>query len=208
MSAKTVSEWAAHWNAKAGIANPMELNGYCVGGVPIPAERYMEAVVRPLLERLELEPQHCVLDIGCGSGMTLLEIERRVAEAVGTDISQAMVDRYPGKAKTYVCAAHQLPFDGVRFDRILMFSVAHYFPDFGYFRGVVENCLSLLRKGGILLVGDLPLGKTPAGSAYLWYERQALAELCDELGHPYSIAAQNRAKRAINRRYDLILYKD
>lgn len=197
-----------HWNGKAGIENPVELNGYCVGGVPISRERYMDAVVLPLLERLELERHHRVLDVGCGSGMTLLEIEKRVAEAVGTDFSQAMVDRYPGKSRTYVCAAHELPFDQGSFHRILMFSVAHYFPSFDYFRAVVEKCLWLLRKGGILLVGDLPIGNSPGASAYLWYDRHALVDLCDAQGLPYSIAAQNRAKRAINRRYDLILYKD
>lgn len=140
--------------------------------------------------------------------MTLLEIEKRVARAVGTDISRTLLARYPGKATTHLCPAHELPFSGESFDRILMFSVAHYFPDLAYLREVTESCLSLLRRDGILLVGDLPIGVPPAQSPYLWFDRHQLVDLLDSLGFPYSIAAQGRLKRTINRRYDVIIYKD
>jgi SAM-dependent methyltransferase len=205
---KTIKEWTGHWDGKAGIEDPVTINGYCIGGVPISRERYMSAVVEPLLERLELAPHHRVLDVGCGTGMTLMEIEERVAEAVGTDFSKTMLEKYKGKAKTLVCAAHELPFTGEQFDRILMFSVAHYFPDFDYFQRVATRLLSLLRRSGILLIGDLPLGHRPAGSDYLWYDRHALVDYFDSFGLPYSIAAQSRAKRAINERYDILVFKD
>jgi SAM-dependent methyltransferase len=168
----------------------------------------MDAVVKPVLERLELEPHHRALDVGCGSGLTLGEIEKRVAEAVGTDFSKAMLERYQGKARTLVCAAHELPFGPESFDRVLMYSVAHYFPDFGYFRRVAEKCLTILRRDGILLIGDLPVGRKPEQSPYLWYDRHALVDLFDSIGLPYTIAAQCKAKRAINKRIDVIVFKD
>ncbi len=43
---KTVEQWAAHWNAKATIENPVELNGYCIDGTPIDAN---EPVSRQVL---------------------------------------------------------------------------------------------------------------------------------------------------------------
>lgn len=205
---KTIDEWTAHWNGKSDIDDPVILNGYCVDGVPISRERYFEAVIDPLLARLELEPHHRVLDIGCGSGLTLGEIEKRVAVAIGTDFSMAMLQKYKGKAKTYVCSAHEVPFEGEQFDRILMYSVAIYFPNFEYFRQVTEKCLSILRCGGIFLIGDLLLGSKPENSQYQWFDRHALVEYFDSLGFPYSIAAQSRRKRSINKRFDVILYKD
>ena len=204
----TVEQWTAHWNAKAAIEDPIELNGYCVGGVPINRERYEAAVVRPSLETLELEPHHHALEVGCGSGLLLSEIERRVERAVGTDVSEALLRRYRGSAETHVCAAHELPFAGEQFDRILMWSVAHYFPDVDYFGDVATKLVTLLRAPGILLIGDVPLGPQPPTTPYLWYERTDLARKLEPLGLPFSIAAQSRLKRAINVRYDIIVYKD
>ena len=208
MSPKTVEEWTAHWNAKAGIENAIELTGYCIGGVPMSAEKYRAAVVEPCLELLELEPQHHVLEVGCGAGLLLREIEQRVERTVGTDVSDGLVRRYDGTAETYVCAAHELPFDGEQFDRILMYSVAHYFPDLEYFRGVVLALVGLLRRPGVLVIGDVPVGAQPADTPYRWFDRRELADALEPLELPFSIAAQSRLKRTINRRYDVVVYKD
>lgn len=205
---KTVEEWIAHWDAKAAIADPVELNGYCVDGKPIAYETYRRAVIEPWLALLELEPHHHVLEIGCGSGMMLEPIAGRVARCVGVDPSRAMIARYRGPAETIACAADRLPFDGDSFDRILMASVAHYFPSFDYFETVLRRALELLRQGGVLLVADLPFGEPKPNSAYLFYDKHRLLDLLDRLGHPYSIMAQSRLKRTINRRSDVILYKD
>lgn len=205
---KTVGEWTAHWDDKSHIDDPAVRNGYCVDGKPIPRERYLAAFIYPLLSQLELEPAHRVLDVGCGSGLILSEIEKHVAEVVGTDFSAAMLQKYQGRAKTYVCAAHELPFDGEQFDRILMNSVAIYFPDFEYFKQIIEKCLSLLRPDGILLIGDLLVGQKPEKSQFQWYDKHLLVDFFDSLGVPYSILAQNKFKRAINKRFDLIVYKD
>ncbi len=201
----TVQEWAEHWNARAAITDAAELNGYCIGGVPIGADEYRAALIEPWVGRLELEPCHHVLEVGCGSGELLSEIERRVERAVGTDISTALLARYRGAAQTYVCAAHELPFEAPEFDRIVMASVSHYFPSPEYFRGVVTDLVSLLRPGGLLLVADLLLGAQPATTPHLWYEPASIIDLCDELGVDFALLSQPARKRAINRRFDLIV---
>jgi ubiquinone/menaquinone biosynthesis C-methylase UbiE len=205
---KSVEEWTEHWDAKAGIEDPVELNGYCLGGVPIDFDVYRAAVIQPTLELLELEPQNHVLEIGCGSGLILREIEACVERAVGTDLSKALLDRYAGAAETVVCAAHELPFEGEQFDRILMSSVIHYFPDLEYLRGVVSQALKLLGQPGILVIADALLGEQPPGTSYRWYTRREIVDLLDPIGLPYSIAVQPRLKREINLRYDIVVYKD
>lgn len=205
---RTVAEWIAHWDAKAAIEDPVELNGYCIGGAAIHRELYRAAVIDPWIERLELQAHHNVLDVGCGSGLLLREIESRVSKAVGADASEALLRRYHGSARTYLCAAHELPFEGEQFDRIAMCSVSHYFPDVGYFRDVIQKLVGLLRAPGIILVGDMLLGAQPEKTPFLWYERHELVDVLEPLGLPFSIAAQPPAKRAINCRYDVLVYKD
>ena len=205
---KTVEEWIAHWNGKTGITDPVELNGYCVAGKPIPYDTYRRAVIEPCLARLELEPHHHVLDIGCGSGLMLAEMAGHVTRCVGVDPSVAMIERYTGPAETYVAAADSLPFEPGSFDRVLMVGVALYFPSDAYFAAVLRNVLDLLRRDGIFLASDLLLGQPIPSSQYRYYDRDFLSALLDSLDHPYSIVVQNKLKRSINRRYDIIIYKD
>jgi SAM-dependent methyltransferase len=205
---RTLDEWASHWDAKAGLDDPLKLAGYCVEGAPVPAEIHRAAVLEPTLAVLELAPEHEVLEVGCGSGLFLNELERRVARVVGTDLSAAVIARYDGQAETYACAAHELPFEDGQFDRILMYSVAHYFPELDYFRAVTTRLIDLLRVPGILVVGDLPVGKPVSDTPFRWYEYRELLEVLEPLGLLFSIAAQNRLKRTINRRHDVIVYKD
>ncbi len=203
---KSVREWTEHWDRKFGIADPIELNGYCVGGKPLSAEQYAEIIVEPAIARLEVEAHHHVLEIGCGSGQILKVLEKRVARCVGVDPSKSMLARYEGRSETHVCAADELPFADNTFDQILMVGVALYFPSIEHFVSVVETCLALLRTPGVLLIGDLPTG--PSRNDYLTFQKTVLVEIFDRIGHPYSIMAQTRAKRKINRRIDVVVYKD
>jgi SAM-dependent methyltransferase len=204
---RSVQEWAAHWNARAVIEDPVARCGYCVDGVPIDAGLYRAAVIEPWLKRLELEAGHHVLDVGCGSGLLLREIEARVKRAVGTDISEAMVRRSAGSAETYVCAAHELPFEGEQFDRIVMASVCHYFPSLDYFREVAVKLVSVLRTPGLLLIGDIPLGAQPPATPYLYYEAADILGLFELLAVRVSIEPQSELKRSINSRHDVLVRK-
>lgn len=206
-ASRTVDEWAAHWNAKAGIENPLEVNGHCVGGVALDADLFRQAVVEPVLERLELLPHHHVLEVGCGSGLILDVLEARAERAVGTDLSEALIRRYQGGAEVIVCAAHELPFEGQEFDRILMASVSHYFPSLDYFHDVLVNLVSLLRPSGILVVSDMLLGRPGRVTQYRWYDPIDVIAALEPLDVGFSIEAQSALKRTINRRYDLVVRK-
>jgi ubiquinone/menaquinone biosynthesis C-methylase UbiE len=57
---------------------------------------------RALMERLEPRPGERCLDIGCGSGQTLLELAERVGPSghvLGVDVSEAMLERARARAR-------------------------------------------------------------------------------------------------------------
>ncbi len=132
---------------------------------PIP-----ESEMRPWVESatnriLSLEPKN-VLEIGCGTGLLLLEIAPHCQSYVGTDLLQSSLDnielalqKRPEIAKR-VTLHQQLAdqFDALgsqTFDTIILNSVAQYFPSADYFLRVIEGAINHLAPGGCLFVGDI-----------------------------------------------------
>ena len=136
------------------------------------------------------------------------EIEKTTDKIFGIEPSKELIARYEGAGTTYVGAAHELPFTDERFDRVLMFGVAVYFPDFEYFANVVETVISLLNPGGKFLIGDLNIGAPMIKSQYQWYDREQLLNFFDSLGFRYHLMSQNKLKREINHRWDVLVYVD
>ena len=54
-----------------------------------------------------------------------------------------------------VCDANDLKFEDGRFDRVMAYSIFHYFPDFDYAVTVIKEMIRVCRKGGIVLIGDI-----------------------------------------------------
>ncbi len=206
---KTVEEWAQYYDAKdESIINPIELVEHCAGGVPFAEDVHRKAILEPVIEKLELEPHHEFLEIGCGSGLFLKAIEKKVKKSIGVDISKRMLNSFTCKSEKFLCAAHNLPFEKESFDRVLMYSVAVQFESFEYLVSVINHVMPLLRKNGIFLVGDLLLGEQNKKSQYIFYDKHRLIDYLDTLGYPYSIVCPPRLKRTINNRQDVIIYKD
>lgn len=157
MGNRSIARWRRHWSLMAARDDARARNGYCIEGHPLSADEYRAQIIEPVIALLDLRPEHAVLDIGCGTGELLTALEGKVAEIVGTDLSSDMLAHYKGSGRTFVCDAANLPFTGETFDRIVMVSVAHYFPSRAYFERVVGRALRLLRPGGFLLIADIPV---------------------------------------------------
>lgn len=71
--------------------NNIEAMEYIVGGVPLTEDYYRRVILDPIIAKLELEAHHRALDVGCGAGLLLKQIETRVHAAEGFDISENMV---------------------------------------------------------------------------------------------------------------------
>jgi amino acid adenylation domain-containing protein len=134
-------------------------------GKPFTREE-MQEYAENLLEKLTplLHQQTRVLEIGCGSGISMYTIAPHVGSYYGTDLSPVIVEKNRQRAQkqsfdniTLQCVpAHQIGQTREKnFDLIILNSVIHCFPGHNYFRKVIGKSISLLKNQGYIFIGDI-----------------------------------------------------
>jgi amino acid adenylation domain-containing protein len=135
---------------------------------PIPAAQMRQWLDNTLARIQALQPQR-VLEIGCGTGMILLNIAHQVESYWGTDFSQAAINRLTNiiqkqsLSQVRLFSREAINFADIPssyFDTIIINSVAQYFPSLEYLQQVIAGALQVLAPGGSLFIGDnrsLPL---------------------------------------------------
>lgn len=101
-----------------------------------------------------LQPESKVLELGCGTGSTALELAPAVAEYVGTDVSPKMIEiarakltaQTPAHLRFETGEAGALPKGG--FDTILALNLLHLVDDL---EGVLAAIYDALPSGGLLI---------------------------------------------------------
>ena len=107
-----------------------------------------------------------VLEIGCGTGLIFYQLVGKVKKYLGVDVSRTSIDKLKNRhiqeranythAEFFVGAADELPLMAKDdFDTIIVNSVIQYFPGEAYLSNVIKKCISLLRPGGRLIIGDI-----------------------------------------------------
>lgn len=104
--------------------------------------------------RTLLQPHHRVLELGCGTGSTALELAPGVDRYLGTDVSAGMIDIArakladgpPGAPEFAVAPAGDLPKGP--FDAILALNLLHLLPDI---EAVVARTFDALPSGGLFI---------------------------------------------------------
>ncbi|HWI65657.1 MAG TPA: class I SAM-dependent methyltransferase [Symbiobacteriaceae bacterium] len=115
--------------------------------------------IRRLLPRARIAPGSAILDVGCGTGVNLLEAARWFAPArrlCGIDISPGMVAVARAKAEGLgvnaefrVGDAEHLPYGDGEFDLVICNSVLHWFKDRA---AAVREMRRVLRPGGQVML--------------------------------------------------------
>ncbi|WP_437590514.1 amino acid adenylation domain-containing protein [Sorangium sp. So ce1000] len=132
-------------------------------GAPIdPAE--MRAWRDATVDRiLSFQPRR-VWEIGCGTGLLLLQAAPRCEAYLGTDISEQALSllrpRLAGGAYAHVTLARREASDvdhvePGRFDAVVLNSIVQYFPGADYLRSVLEGAARAVAPGGLVFVGDV-----------------------------------------------------
>ena len=95
-----------------------------------------------------------ILDLGCGTGFFLAELEEKHPGAVGLDISHAMLkvsDQYVPGARLVTGDAEKLPFKPKNFDVVFCKGSLHHTRDHV---GFLKNCNDQLGPDGVLIMSE------------------------------------------------------
>ena len=95
-----------------------------------------------------------ILDLGCGTGFFLAELEEKHPGAVGLDISHEMLkvsDQYVPGARLVTGDAERLPFKPGHFDVVFCKGSLHHTRDHV---GFLENCRAMLHADGRLIMSE------------------------------------------------------
>lgn len=137
-----------------------------------------------------------ILDLGCGTGFFLAELEERHPGSVGLDISHAMLkvsDQYVPDAKLVTGDAEKLPFQPGVFDVVFCKGSLHHTRDHV---GFLTHCKSALQKDGVLIMSepcnDNPLIRLARKILYIrsphfdvgdqGFTRKGIISLCEQAG--------------------------
>lgn len=123
---------------------------------PIPVEEMRQWLNNTLIRIQSLKPQR-VLEIGCGTGMILLNIAPEVESYWGTDFAQSAITRLTNIIENRslnnvkLLTREAIDFSEIPinyFDTIVINSVVQYFPSIEYLQQVITGALQVLAPGG------------------------------------------------------------
>lgn len=114
-------------------------------------------ITEPVLKMMDLQPQHRVLDMGCGAGWAtrLLAARVRQGSVVGIDISDGMIRRAQQASRQFsnityqVGSAEKIPCASNFFNRILSVESFYYYPDQ---HRALDELIRVLVPGGRLFI--------------------------------------------------------
>jgi len=117
----------------------------------------LEIGVNDVVEKLSLQKGETVLDAGCGSGIFLSEIIKKVQVfGKGVDSSTSHIrsakESFP-QIHFLIARVETLPFKSSSFDKILSYSVLHYLNDW---KKALDEFLRISKTRGKILIGDIP----------------------------------------------------
>jgi len=117
-----------------------------------------QQLVSDVKHKLNLAHEDSLLDVGCGSGLLLSKLSNHCASVAGVDYAQAMVDKAQQlipNGEFYCGEALALKFDSNSFDKLLSYSIFHYFPSQDYAIDVIKEMVRVVKPGGVILIGDV-----------------------------------------------------
>lgn len=137
-----------------------------------------------------------ILDLGCGTGFFLAELEEQHPGAVGLDISHEMLrvsEQYVPGARLVTGDAERLPFQPGSFDTVFCKGSLHHTRDHV---GFLENCRRMLGPEGVLIMSepcnDNPLIRLARAVLYRrssafdegdqGFTRRGIRDLCERAG--------------------------
>jgi ubiquinone/menaquinone biosynthesis C-methylase UbiE len=169
-----------------------------------------------------------ILDIGCGNGLVLSHFKKNFTTVYGVDFSPKMVEaaqQLIPDGKFQQGEATTLKFADDQFDRILSYSIFHYFPDEEYAINAIQEMIRVCKKGGVILIGDMldqnyendikggsnleyekKIPIIQRYSQWIFYDLVKLQQTVEQQGYKVEILSQSEHFKCAHYRKDLRIY--
>lgn len=204
--------WKELWEKK-GLSieefDPIKLDGFDSGAGDLD-RKMIQQIIEAIKNKLDLSSKDDLLEVGCGAGMLLIPLSKFVKSSSGIDMSNSLISRLKEhiNAELHVSEANHLPFNDMKFDKILCHSVFQYFNSLEYAKKVINEMVRVCKNGGKILIMDIPdLAKKKAndefrmkinpvkasdkGLQHLFYEKDFFRKICAENNLKCTIWDQN-----------------
>ncbi len=109
-----------------------------------------------------VKKEQIILDVGCGNGFILPEVQKRGASYVGFDLSEKLValakkkfkpEVKKGAARFFVAdVTKKLPGPNNQFDKIYCYAVLHHIPSFALRLKALKGFFRVLKPGGQAII--------------------------------------------------------
>jgi amino acid adenylation domain-containing protein len=164
------SRWQSIWDETyrhdAEVIAAFDTSGWnsSYSGEPIPAAEMREWVDQTVARALSFRPTR-VLEIGCGTGLILLQAAPHCALYVATDFSSVALEKVKAAiaeapdqyshVQLHEREATNFADLGGPFDLVILNSVVQYFPSAEYLSKVLRGAIGITFDTGAILIGDV-----------------------------------------------------
>lgn len=151
--------WASVYDHRAELYDdPLEICEFYSGQQHVDAS-WLEASGRMIAGLLDLQTKDALLEVGCGCGVIMNQMQSYGARLFGIDPAQKVIAKARSLNENPVflaATAEALPFQNDSLDKAFAYQVFHYLHDLSAARDAILELKRVVRPGGRILLGQLP----------------------------------------------------
>lgn len=148
--------WKAFWDILATSRDPIAATDR-----PTVSPATYQLYSMEIMQKLTLEKDDILLDIGCGTGLIDASLATHVHRIVATDFSEVMAQK--ARVNTAFCGnvlvvngdATALPYKDSSFSKVVIYAVAQYLSH-AQIDQMLEQTQRVVRPGGLIILGEIP----------------------------------------------------
>lgn len=147
--------WREFFTQRASAPTWRDAHGWCY------SDQVAQDTIADIRAKIQLQPDHRIIDVGCGAGTVLAQLLHPGQRGVGVDLCEALVQRAPDfgvpvdRIDFHIGEAADVPLPDNTFDRVLCYSVLEFAPDYAYAERAVRELVRVCAPGGFILIGDI-----------------------------------------------------